>query len=134
MNRNSNALRTNGYAVDVEGRVAYRAGVEARHYDPNSWRSAEPNVQRLEQTWLVAIVVEVAHGDAREIVNALITAAFPRAIVGKRRNGSAVLLFKCPPPAMTDANRVEDYGTRDGAARFTLSILSEGATVDMSDY
>jgi hypothetical protein len=133
MNR-TDTLKLNGYSVDTQGRIACRAGVEARPYDPNSWRSAEANAQRLEQTWLVAIVVEVAHGDARSIVDALITAAdSPRAIVGRKRNGGAVLLFKCPP-AMTGANRVEDYGTRDGSLRFSLSILSEGATVDASAY
>jgi hypothetical protein len=133
MNR-TDTLRLNGFAVDTQGRIACRAGVQPRHFDLTSWRPAEPNVQRLEQTWLVAIVIEVVHGDAREIVDALIAAAdSPRAIVGKRRNGSAVLLFKCPP-GMSGHNLVEEYGTRDGAVRFSLSILSEGATVDASAY
>jgi hypothetical protein len=134
MNR-TDTLRLNGYAVDTQGRIACRAGVKARHFDPNSWRPIDQmNSDRFEQTWLAVIAFDVAQGDARSIVDALIVAAdSPRALVGRKRNGSAVMLFKCPA-GMIGTNRVEDYGTRGAVARFSLSILSEGATVDMSDY
>jgi hypothetical protein len=134
MNR-TDTLRLNGYAVDTQGRIACRAGVKARHFDPNSWRPIDQmNSDRFEQTWLAVIAFDVAHGDARSIVDALIVAAdSPRALVGRKRNGSAVMLFKCPAGTI-GSNRGEDYGTRGAVARFSLSILSEGATVDISDY
>jgi hypothetical protein len=135
MNRKDiDALRMNGYRTDADGRIACRAGIVPRSYDPNSWRNVDTGSERFADTHLVAIVVDVLSGDGRAIVDSLITAAdSPRAIVGKRRNGSAVLLFKCPA-GMTGANRVEEFGSRDGSLRFTLSILSEGAAVDVAAY
>ena len=95
------------------------------------------NAQRFEQTWLVAIVIDV-HRDsknAREIIDALIVAAdSPRALVGRKRDGSAAILYRCPPPAMTDVNTSAEYGTRDGSVRFSIEVASEGATVDVGAY
>jgi hypothetical protein len=133
MNRKDiDALRMNGYAV-VDERIACRAGVEARPYDPNSWRNVDAGSERFADTHLVAIVVDILSGDGRAIVDAILASAdSPRALVGRKRNGSAVLLFKCPA-GMTGANRLEHYGTHSGV-RFTLSIVSEGATLVTEAY
>src|SRR5260221_4456545 len=112
-------LRLNGYSLDSEGRIACRVGKSG---------------QRFEQTWCAVVSIEVAREskDAREIVDALVEAAdSPRVIVGRKRDGSAVLLFKCAQK-VTDA--VGDFGTRDGKVRFTITVKSEGGTLDISDY
>src|SRR5580700_5457306 len=100
MNR-IDSLRLQGYATDSNGHILCRAGVESRVHDRDGWGlAATPQAERYEQTWLAIVRVDVAHGDARKISDALIVAAdSPRALVGKRRDGSAVLVFKSAPPA-----------------------------------
>lgn len=134
--RDNAALRLNGYRTDEQGRILCRAGVTPRSFDPNSWRSADTGAERFAESWLVVIAFDVAREskNAREIIDVLVTGAdSPRALVGRTRSGSAVVLFKCPPQ-LSGANRSEILGTRDGAVKFTFEVKSEGTSIDVAAY
>jgi hypothetical protein len=66
-------------------------------------------------------------------VDKLIEAAdSPRALIGRKRDGSAVLLFKCGNESVS--KRAEEFGTRDQSVKFSIAVQSEGATLDISEY
>jgi hypothetical protein len=125
---NRDTLRQGGYSVDDAGRIQCQR--EGTRYEQ-------------ERCAVIRVDLEPDSKRGRELVDAVVAAAdTPRALLGRARNGSAVLLFRCENPhnlvphiqGRISTNGIFELATRDTGERFTVTIASEGQTLDLNGY
>jgi hypothetical protein len=126
MSNNRTRLRELGYSADADGNLVCH-------------REAAASFNRYlhERCGIIRIDLERDTKPSRELVERLIAAADePRALIGRSRNGSAVLLFRVDKHS--DIPQTADDGasnliTRDGV-RFAIAYGSVDRTLDVSAY
>ncbi len=131
-------LKLMGYAVNADGHIECHPGTVT-----NSFPHSTP---RLAQFRTAVIRIDIASGggkDAATLVDKLIEAAdMPRAIIGRGRDGSAVILFrydgqKVEPSIQGELSSIDGafkLATRDGAIKLSITCKSVGQTLDVSAY
>jgi hypothetical protein len=131
-------LRLQGYAVTADGN-----SIECHPGTPLRSRDYEDATPRFQFMRVAVISFEVERGNARELVDAILAKAdiTPRAIIGKRKDGSIVALFRLDKDFPIAPSRTADttdgafkLAAKDDSSRFTVAVKSLGETVDVSAY
>lgn len=134
---NITQLKLNGYAVTVDGN-----SIDAHPGAPVSRGLVDP-APRFQFMRLAIIRFDVERGNARDLIEQIIAEAdiSPRALVGRKRDGSAVILFRFEKDFPISPNRTADtndgaykLAAKDDSARFSLTVKSEGQTLDVSEW
>jgi hypothetical protein len=130
--KDRDALRLMGYSVSAAGHIECAKG--ATEY---SYQKREPGSLRFEQEHVAVVKID----GSKEVVEQLVAAAdSPRALTGKNRGG-AVLVFRReknqdikPSDLAYQGRDVFELMHKDTHERLTLTIKSEGMTLDAGSY